>query len=374
MASSSNGIPQKDGKEPDPTDYANYFCTYSFLYHQKDMLEDHKRTGAYHRACVNNAQCFKGKVVLDVGTGSGILAIFAAKAGAKKVYAVEATSMAKFARQLVAHNKLESVVEVIQGTIETVELPEKVDIIISEWMGYFLLRESMLDSVIVARDKFLKPDGALYPSHARMFLVPIRSNQSLQRKSDFEKSLEGWTEFVEDMKENYQVDLGCLDPEYHKEQTDYFLHTAQWCDVHPEQMMGPPCCFKEYDLKTVTLEELKAPLRANFSLPVMSPGPIESLCGFFDTHFKGSKENLTYQEVILSTAPDATGATHWGQQAFHMFPRVMAQPGDRLVGSIELLRKKENHRLMQVNMEFKLEGSSPAAKSTPSRKVSWHIE
>lgn len=123
------------------------------------MLEDHKRTGAYYRAVMNNAACFKDKVVLDVGTGSGILAIFSALAGARKVYAVEATSMAKMARRLVAHNKLEGVVEVIQGTIETVELPEKVDIIISEWMGYFLLRESMLDSVIVARDKFLKPDG-----------------------------------------------------------------------------------------------------------------------------------------------------------------------------------------------------------------------
>lgn len=44
-------------------------------------------------------------------------------------------------------------IEVIQGTIETIELPEKVDVIISEWMGYFLLRESMLDSVVLARDK-----------------------------------------------------------------------------------------------------------------------------------------------------------------------------------------------------------------------------
>ena len=67
--------------------------------------------------------------------------------------------------------QLSDVVEVIQGTIETVELPEKVDVIVSEWMGYFLMRESMLDSVIVARDKFLKKGGALYPSHARMLMV-----------------------------------------------------------------------------------------------------------------------------------------------------------------------------------------------------------
>lgn len=70
------------------------------------MLEDHKRTGAYYNAVIENKRLFKDKVVLDVGTGSGILAIFSAMAGAKKVYAVEATDMAKSARKLVAHNKV----------------------------------------------------------------------------------------------------------------------------------------------------------------------------------------------------------------------------------------------------------------------------
>jgi hypothetical protein len=69
------------------------------------MLEDHKRTGAYYQAVMQNRRQFEGRVVLDVGTGSGILAIFAAKAGAKRVYAVEATGMAKFARQLVQANQ-----------------------------------------------------------------------------------------------------------------------------------------------------------------------------------------------------------------------------------------------------------------------------
>lgn len=70
------------------------------------MLEDHKRTGAYYNAVMDNKRLFKDKVVLDVGTGSGILAIFSAMAGARKVYAVEATDMAKNARKLVAANKV----------------------------------------------------------------------------------------------------------------------------------------------------------------------------------------------------------------------------------------------------------------------------
>lgn len=65
------------------------------------------------------------KVVLDVGTGSGILAIWSAQAGAKKVYAVEATKMADHARELVRANNLEGIVEVIEGSIEDVILPEK---------------------------------------------------------------------------------------------------------------------------------------------------------------------------------------------------------------------------------------------------------
>ena len=81
--------------------------------------------------------------------------------------------------------QLNEVIEVIQGTIESIDLPEKVDIIISEWMGYFLLRESMLDSVLVARDKFLKPGGALYPSHANMYMSCIQSHQSQQRLHEF---------------------------------------------------------------------------------------------------------------------------------------------------------------------------------------------
>jgi predicted RNA methylase len=110
-------------------------------------------------AIMNNASSFKDKVVLDIGCGTGILSIFAARAGAKKVYAIDFADIADYATNIVATNNLSNIITVIKSKVEEANIPEPVDIIISEWMGYFLIYESMLDSVLYARDKWLKPDG-----------------------------------------------------------------------------------------------------------------------------------------------------------------------------------------------------------------------
>ena len=84
--------------------------------------------------------------------------MFCARAGARKVYAVECSNIAVQAREIIENNGFSSVIDVIQGKMEDIELPEQyVDIIISEWMGYFLLYESMLETVLFARDKYLRP-------------------------------------------------------------------------------------------------------------------------------------------------------------------------------------------------------------------------
>lgn len=373
-AATSERVSELDGSAPEGTDYANYFCTYAYLYHQKDMLEDHKRTGAYYAAIRQNRRQFEGKVVLDVGTGSGILAIFAAQAGAKAVYAVEATSMAKHARKLVEAHQLGHVIKVIQGVVESVEIPEKVDIIISEWMGYFLLRESMLDSVLVARNKFLKPGGALYPSHARLYFAPIRSGQTQQRLADFQNSMGGWGDFLGDMQRFYGVKLDCLNDEFRQEQQEYFMSTSAWADIHPSQLLGPPACFKLYDLLTVTLEEIAAPLQECFQLEKYDPGTVDGFVGYFDVLFKGSKQNPADVEILLSTAPDPTGATHWGQQSFTVWPAVECAPGDRIECQIDVSRRKDNHRLMDVQLKHQVKGPSALAQNAPARVSNYRIE
>ena len=76
-----------------------------------------------------------------------------------------------------------------------------------------------------------------------------------------QNSMEGWADFVQDMNQYYGVRMDCLSDHFHNEQRDYYLQTSAWVDTHPSQMLGPASCFKRYDLATVSLEELSAPLK-----------------------------------------------------------------------------------------------------------------
>lgn len=157
-----------------PAHQANPFTQYyGQLLHQGNMLQDYVRTGTYQHAVMANISDFKDKVVLDVGTGTGILSFFAAQAGAKKVYAVEASPSAKIAKLLSDHNGFSNIIEIVVGKIEEIDLPEKVDIIISEPIGFLLVHERMLESYVCARDRFLKPQGLMFPSTGSIVLAPF---------------------------------------------------------------------------------------------------------------------------------------------------------------------------------------------------------
>jgi len=85
---------------------------------------------------------------MDVGSGTGILSLFCARAGARKVFSIEASKMAQHARDIVEKNGMKDKVQVIEKKVEDLTLEDiggKVDIIISEWMGFYLLNEAMLD-------------------------------------------------------------------------------------------------------------------------------------------------------------------------------------------------------------------------------------
>jgi len=380
-ASTTGEIPSFNGDEKaKATDFANYFCSYSQLYHQKQMLADHVRMAAYHSAIIGNSDVFKDKVVMDIGTGSGILAAWAAKAGAKRVYAIEYTDMSKHAEKVMKANGIDHIVTVIKGAVEEVVLPDEgfdggiqcVDIIVSEWMGYFLLRESMLDSVIRARDKFLKPrTGLMFPSHCTMYIAPITDEEERYNScQDYGGAMQDWSQFAESTKSMYGIDMNVLEESYEREQKEYFMLSSKWAELQPKALLADPQVLKQLDLATCTVEESRGiALRdesSSFDFDVLSNedsydgSPISGFAGWFTSDFmsrtdsEGGDAPKLNSPVVLNTGPDA-GYTHWGQQVFHLLSSITILPEEivRLFGSLELMRTKENARLYNCRMKFK---------------------
>lgn len=270
---------------------------YGMLLHQQNMLQDHVRTSTYERAVMSNAADFQDKVVLDVGTGSGILAFFAARAGARHVYAVELSGMADCARELVAANGLRDRITVIKGKMEEVELPERVDVVISEPMGFFLVHERMLETFAAAGAKWRRsndPGFKMFPSIGTMFVSPF-SDDSIYREQMAKVAFWNQTAF-------YGVDLSAM------KQRAVENHFSQPVVGYfpPEILLSSQPATHELDFKTVTAQQLDT-FDMPFRFVIERTAILHGLGCWFTVDFLGSTAR-----VVLSTAPDQQG-THWYQ-------------------------------------------------------------
>lgn len=126
------------------------------------MIAFEERTLAYARALEANVA--PGAVVLDIGTGPGIMSFFACRAGAAKIYAVESEDIIQVARDAARDNGFSDRIEFIQALTTEVELPEKVDGIVAEIHGILPIHRKSIVSILDARDRFLKPEGWIVPA------------------------------------------------------------------------------------------------------------------------------------------------------------------------------------------------------------------
>lgn len=135
------------------------------------MLNDHRRTGDYIAAL--NAAVRPDDVVVDIGTGSGVLAVAAARAGARHVYAVEASDIADVARRVFEINGVADRVTLIPGWSRQIELPEQADVLVSEIIGNEPLEEEILETTLDARRRLLAPGARLIPHGLTLMARPI---------------------------------------------------------------------------------------------------------------------------------------------------------------------------------------------------------
>ncbi len=149
------------------------------------MLFDKVRNDIYWR--VINSLDLEGKVILDIGSGLGILGLMSATKTIKHIYLVDSSPILDITSKVVRKNNLQDRVTCIKDRIENVLLPEKVDIIISVFTGNFLLTEDLLPSLFFARDKYLLPNGKLIPDCAKMMIVPVSA------KDYYNKYIDCWS-------------------------------------------------------------------------------------------------------------------------------------------------------------------------------------
>jgi type I protein arginine methyltransferase len=254
------------------------------------MLKDTVRTRAYQRAIEENPKDFKDKIVLDIGCGTGILSIFAARAGAKHVYAIENAEIAHYATEIIKRNGLSDKITVIKGKMEEVTLPvQSVDIIISEWMGYFLLYESMLDSVLWARDKYLVKGGKMLPDKCSVYIAALEDGEYKNQKATF------WNDV-------YGVNMSCM--------TSTVMREPLVDIVHQDNVMSSSCKIVQLDL--CTMEPGDVEFSSEYVLRMNYSDKVHALVGFWDCEFS----NLEHP-VMLSTSPFKK-STHWKQTVLYL--------------------------------------------------------
>ncbi|KAH8583324.1 arginine N-methyltransferase [Cryptosporidium sp. chipmunk genotype I] len=312
----------------------SYSRSYDDLLVHQLMLQDVERVEAYRRSFEENKELFKGKIVLDVGCGTGILSMLAAKFGAKTVFAVDGSNVSFLAKKIVEDNELSEVVQVIHGVIEEIELPvSQVDIIISEWMGFYLLHEGMLDSVIFARDKWLNPNsGVIFPEKASLYV-------SLVEIQDF------WDKNIEGINNIQGFDYSSMRKIIHS----FYLKSPLIIGVESKNVenFSFERIYSVDLLKIKDINELNN-IESQFTLKVKKD--TEFVHGFivwFDVEFPAYDSNT----VILSTSP-YNKPTHWKQTVTLFQDCIEAKAGLNIKCFSRLERCiNENNRCYTISIE-----------------------
>jgi len=306
-----------------------YFDSYSHFGIHEEMLKDEVRTLSYRNSIIYNKHLFKGKVVLDVGCGTGILCMFAAQAGAKMVIGIDCSEIINQARQIVKDNNFENIITLIKGKVEEVTLPvEKVDIIISEWMGYFLLYESMLDTVIFARDKWLNPGGLIFPDKATLHICAIEDSEYKEEKINF------WDKV-------YGFNMSCI--------KEIALREPLVDTVDQKMIISDSCQILKVDILTVKKSDLD--FTANFKLNATRNDYCHAFVAYFDIEF-----SKCHKPIYFSTGPKSR-YTHWKQTVFYLSDVLCIKQGEQINGTLSCKPNAKNPRDLDITIDYNFQGS-----------------
>lgn len=269
-------------------------------YHRFLLYETSGRLDAYKRAL--EAAVRPDTVVLDLGTGIGILSLLAAKAGARRVFALERDDAASYALEIIAANGLERSISVIHGDARSATLPEPADMMVTDTFGSFGLRPGGIAALIDARDRLLRPTGRVIPEAIELFVAPADAEAVWRKRVDV-----------------WGTDVAGIRVDALRQRA---ANTRYPVRLETEHLLGPAVRLGELRLDSVR----DSALRHDAVLHVARPGILRGVCGWFAASLVDG--------VSISNDPGANGV-NYAQSFLPLAQPVRVEPSDRVLLSLD---------------------------------------
>jgi protein arginine N-methyltransferase 1 len=257
------------------------------------MVADAGRMDAYARALEQAVG--PGSIVLDIGTGTGIFALLAARWGARRVYAVEPSDAIQAARDVAAASGLADQIEFVQGLSTELELPERADVVVSDIRGILPPHRDHLVTIIDARKRLLAEGGILIPHRDTMWVALVEAPDS------YRANVEIWD------RHSRGFDVGPLRE---------LARNSRWREAVPATaFLTEAACWARLDYTTIT----QLGVSGDVHLAAARPGTAHGLCVWFDSELADG--------IGFSNGPDAPELIY-GRSFFALTASVPVEEGD----------------------------------------------
>lgn len=272
------------------------------------MLSDYRRTASFQGAIRDTVTT--DDIVVDIGTGTGVLAATAALAGAKHVYAIEESTMAKLAQQVFDKNGLTDRITLIEARSTQIELPEKASVLVSEMIGNDPLGEGVLATTRDAVQRLLTQDARLIPAVLRIYGLPACMPGETRDKRIFTQ------EVISQWRRSYGIDFSPLLEAGQPSDQHMLINTY---DAGDWEYLSEPILLADIDLKTAR----SARIETSATVPITHAGLLNGILIYFELDLS--------KTVLFSLHPDkATQENHWLSRVWLPGMPLAVESGERI--------------------------------------------
>lgn len=278
----------------------------------EEMLADPERINTYRAGIERTVK--KGDVVVDIGAGTGILSCFAARK-ADKVYAIEHSPIIETAKKICTDNRITNI-QLIAGNSRNIKLARKADVIIHEQMGPGNpLSENMIENLLDARRRFLKPGGRIIPNKFDIFLEPVQLRDSHRVPFLWEFDIDSISyRSLRPLPESGTAKAVPITPYLRR-----FPHREAF-----EAYLCSPNPIMQFDLETVEASDF--PGKVHYRNVAIRDGHVDGLWFYFNAGFD--------EQISLNTSPDGP-PTHWPPTIYRLEQEKVRQ-GDILEYELDI--------------------------------------